>query len=274
MATLSAVSIAAQRASLRVLSALAPSTVDRLIVDRFATPMRRRRRGDAPVGEPWMISSDNETISVYSAGDAPRVLFVHGWEGDAGDFAPLMSVFRDAGFGVASFDHPAHGKSSGTRATLPQMARATLDVGRAIGPVAAVIGHSLGASAALIAVANGLDARRAVLFAPPYDAGHFIRLNTKHMGLSDARAAGAIALLERRVGPIDGRATDRIASQIQVPGLVLHDSEDRYVPFAHGAAVAAAWPGARLVRLSGLGHRRTLADPCVHRDILSFVREE
>ena len=273
----SAVSLAVQRASLRALGAVAPSTVDRLILDRFATPARERARerarGAEPIGAPWNVRSGSETLTAYTSGPAPRVLFVHGWEGSAFDFAPLASAFRAAGFGVVAFDHQAHGRSSGSRATLPQMAAATLDVAGAVGPIVAVVGHSLGATAALFALGGGLAVQCAVLVAPPHDARYFIRQTGEQMGVSEPRIAGAIALLEQRFGTVDGEATNRVASGLRLPGLVLHDVEDRYVPFAHGAAVAGAWPGARLVRLSGVGHRKALATPAVHRDIVGFIQE-
>ncbi len=53
---------------------------------------------------------------------------------------------------------------------------------------------------------------------------------------------------------VDGRMPDT---------LVLHDEQDREVPHAEGAAVALAWPNARLVSTTGLGHQRILADPGV-----------
>lgn len=273
MAIFTAVSVALQRAALRALAVVAPSTVDRMVVDRFATPSRDRDVRGEPIGERQMVRSGNETLAVYSAGDAPRVLLVHGWEGTAVDVVPLATMFRAAGFGVVSFDHPAHGRSTGSRVTLPQMARAVLDVGRSTGPFAAVVAHSLGASAALLALSDGLSARCAVLISPPHDARHFIRFTVRAMGLSDARVAGAIAHLERQVGAVGGDETDRVAARLRLPGLVLHDPADRYVPFAHGEAVAAAWPRARLVPLEGVGHRRMLNDASVHADILSFIRE-
>jgi len=269
----SAVSVALQRASLRALGVVAPSAVDRLVLDRFATPARERAQSAEPIGAPWNVTSDGETLTAYTAGPAPRVLFVHGWEGRATDFAPLASAFRAAGFGAVAFDHPAHGRSSGSRATLPRMAAATLDVARAAGPVVAVVGHSLGATAGLFALSMGLAAQCAVLIAPPHDAHHFIRLAGQQMGLPSDRIAGAIALLEHRLGPVDGRETDRVAGGLRLPGLVLHDIEDRQVPFAHGAAVAKAWPGARLVPLKGIGHRKALVDVAVQRHIVSFVQE-
>jgi hypothetical protein len=38
-----------------------------------------------------------------------------------------------------------------------------------------------------------------------------------------------------------------------------------------GAAIAAAWPGARLHVTSGLGHRRLLRDPNVIAEVVEFV---
>jgi hypothetical protein len=43
------------------------------------------------------------------------------------------------------------------------------------------------------------------------------------------------------------------------------------VPFAHGAAIAAAWPGARLVATEGLGHKRIVSEPSIVRDAVDFV---
>jgi pimeloyl-ACP methyl ester carboxylesterase len=57
------------------------------------------------------------------------------------------------------------------------------------------------------------------------------------------------------------------------PLLVLHDPADREVPFAHGADVAAAWPGARLVPLRDLGHNRPLGDPATIAAAVGFMSE-
>jgi pimeloyl-ACP methyl ester carboxylesterase len=265
-------SVVLQRASLRTLSVVAPSLVERLVVDRFTTPSRARRSvDDAPLGEPWYVYSEGERIAVYTAGDGPRVLFVHGWEGAASDFASLARAFQERGFGVVTFDQPAHGRSSGKRTTLPKMARAVLDVARATGPFVAVVGHSLGASSVLLAARDGLATQRAVLISPPRDARDFIHMLGQRMGITAARIAGAIARLERKIGAVGGRETDRVANQLRLPGLVLHDRDDRAVPFSHGVAIAAAWPGARFVPLSGVGHRRSLDSEAVHEEILNFV---
>ena len=265
-------SIALFRATMRGLSLIAPSYVERQLLDRFLTP-RRSSNGEAatPAGEAWHVMSNGEQIAVYTSGTGPRVLLVHGWEGAASDFSVLAAALEARGFGVVSFDQPAHGRSTGRRTHVPAMARAALDVARATGPFVAVVGHSLGGSSVLLALRDGLPVRRAVILSPPRDARDFIEVLGGYMGVTRERVAGAIRLLWRRVGALGGQDMDRIVSQLRIPGLVLHDREDRAVPYTHGVAIAAAWQGARFVPLTGTGHRRALENPEVMEEILAFV---
>ena len=62
-----------------------------------------------------------------------------------------------------------------------------------------------------------------------------------------------------------------LARQLDVPGLVIHDQDDRDVPIQEGIAVAQAWPGAQFVRTTGLGHRRILRDPEVIARVAAFI---
>ena len=273
MDSLAAVRAGVRRALIRGASVVAPSAVERMLIARFCTPSRRDGAPNGEMGEEWTIRSGREAIEIYSDGTTPRVLFVHGWDGAARDFAIMATAFRRAGYGTVAFDHPAHGRSTGRSATLPELAYAILDVARATGPFDAVVAHSLGASATLLALRDGLPTRCAILIAPPYDARPFIRELGTYIGVTDARIRGAIARLERTVDVVGGRELDRIAARIATPGLVLHDRFDRAVPFTHGVAVAAAWPRSRFVALEGLGHRRVLDAPDIHERILTFIRQ-
>jgi len=44
-------------------------------------------------------------------------------------------------------------------------------------------------------------------------------------------------------------------------------------PVSDGAAIAAAWPGARLRVTTGLGHRRMLSDPAVVAEAIAFLTD-
>ena len=55
------------------------------------------------------------------------------------------------------------------------------------------------------------------------------------------------------------------------PLLLVHDGQDAETGWADSEAIARAWPGARLVTTSGLGHRRILRDPEVVAEVTGFV---
>ena len=151
------------------------------------------------------------------------------------------------------------------------MARAARDVALATGPIAAVVGHSLGATAALVALRDGLDVRCAVTISPPREAPHFLAQLVTALGLPGERLSGAIRVVERQVGSLSQYEADRAARALRIPGLVIHDRGDRQVPFAHGEAVARAWAGAELVATDGLGHRRILDSPEVIARVCSWI---
>jgi hypothetical protein len=55
------------------------------------------------------------------------------------------------------------------------------------------------------------------------------------------------------------------------PLLVVHDQGDRETSWAGGRQIARAWPGARMVSTSRLGHRRILRDPAVIAEVVGFL---
>jgi pimeloyl-ACP methyl ester carboxylesterase len=78
--------------------------------------------------------------------------------------------------------------------------------------------------------------------------------------------------IERRVGiRMSELVVPRLAAGLSTPALVVHDRADAEVPWNDGAAIATAWPGARLVATEGLGHRRILRDRHVVSGAASFV---
>jgi pimeloyl-ACP methyl ester carboxylesterase len=61
---------------------------------------------------------------------------------------------------------------------------------------------------------------------------------------------------------------------MSVSALVMHDPEDAEVPFEHGKSIAEAWPGARLERLTGVGHRRMLRDVDLIKVATHFIANQ
>jgi pimeloyl-ACP methyl ester carboxylesterase len=256
----------------RVLEAVAPAAAQRLGFDLFFTPRRRRDKPLIP-GHRFAVAGDGPELAVWDWGDGRTVLLVHGWNGNGAQLSGFVPPLLRAGYYVAAPDLPAHGDSAGRRTNVLEMADALLRLGRRVGPVHAVIAHSLGAAATLVALAEGLGAERAVLIAAPADLPRYAREFARAIGLSPA----STTRLESRVGGMlaERRALDLLglARSQSAPTLMVHDPGDREVPFADARALVAAWPGASLLPVSGAGHTRALRHPEVIQRVVEFVSE-
>jgi pimeloyl-ACP methyl ester carboxylesterase len=194
---------------------------------------------------------------------APAVLLVHGWGGHAAQLRGFVPRLLAAGYRVIAYDQPAHGLSEGRLTGLPDFARALAAVvaaqGQDGGGVQHVIAHSLGGVGATLALARGLPLKSAVLVSPPSDLVGFSRRFARWYWMAEPLRRAMQAAIEERFGV---RWADlevaRIAPRLNVPALVIHDRGDTMVPWKQGAALAQAWPGARLLSTEGLGHGRIL----------------
>lgn len=63
-----------------------------------------------------------------------------------------------------------------------------------------------------------------------------------------------------------------LARGLRHPSLLLHDPEDREVPYEESRKLGAAWPLSTLHAVSGVGHRRILGDRSVVGLSADFLR--
>ncbi len=265
----------ALRTGLSLAGALAPPLAARAAARLFLTPPRYQpppgEREALARGEPFEVPLGAGALRAWRFGDGPPVLLVHGWGGRGGQMTSLVPAVVAAGLSAVAFDGPAHGASSGRAASVPHFADAVAAVAAHTGARAG-LGHSMGAAGVALAMIRGLPLEAAVLVAPPRSPDGFVAGFSRAMGLGPRAEARLRAQLARRLG-IDPAALDlpRMSAGMEAPLLVLHDRDDREVPWAHGAAIAAAWRGARLVTTSGLGHRRILRDGLVAGEAAAFL---
>jgi pimeloyl-ACP methyl ester carboxylesterase len=203
------------------------------------------------------------------------VILAHGWEGTARDMVPIAAALAARGRSVTVFDMPAHGRSDGRTTTLPEMAHAIAAVADETGSPEAVVGHSLGAAAAVLALRDGLGASHAALLAPVAEPWLFVRRLAELLAFSEERYAGLVQRISERAGitleSVDGVT---VARNLEARALIVHDPADRQVPFAQGESLANVWPGATLHALEGVGHRRPLVDERAVRLVAEHVAEE
>lgn len=273
-------------AALSLLDRAWPRAAARLSFDLFLRPRRFPRPArelEALASARTLLVPTDRTghaaahpLRAWTWGDAgPTVLLVHGWQGRGAQLAPFVPALLAAGYRVATFDAPAHGDTPGATSSLFAFRDAILAAHDALGPFHALVSHSMGGAAAILAAdeAGGRQlAGRYALICPPNDVRDFTAELTRALGLSEATRHEVHRRLERRFGRslASMRAPDLVARRPE-PLLLVHDRGDREVPFDRGEAIARAWPGAELVATEGLGHRRILADPAVVARVVAHV---
>ena len=169
-------------------------------------------------------------------------------------------------------DLPAHGASAGRQSSIPQAARALSAVGRAVGPLHTVIAHSVGSAVLVEALHAGLATQRAVLISAPARYEEYARGFAAAAGLDAGGIDAMLALLRDAIG-VDAREVSlpRRALDLRQPALFIHSADDRVVAIEDSLSSVAAWPGARHLRVEGLGHRRILADEEVISAATEFI---
>ena len=272
------IGIRALRAGLWLASRAAEPLATRVALDLFMRPRRFRR----PAWERTLLfHADTEkvkwhgrTLPLWSWGEGPVVLLVHGWEGRGSQLGAMVDPLVQKGFRVVTFDAPGHGDGPGHHASIPEIADALAAVRAHVGPIHAVVAHSMGAVALMLAASRRpLATRHVSVAAPTHISNAFAAFADVFELEPNVREALAHAVEDRFALRLEELELEALAERVLAPTLVVHDRDDRDVPFASGERLASALPNARLLSTSGLGHRRVLRDKNVLESIVAFVEE-
>lgn len=277
----------AVRTAFRWLGPWAPDALAGWATRLYFSP---RRRAPSPRDAEWLVGSDLEWIDTAKNRIAayrwpyggllpwehPRergtVLLIHGWEGRGAQLGAFVDPLRTAGFRVLAFDAPAHGRSSGHRATLLGFSAAIRAVADRFGEIDAVIAHSMGVPSLALAIAQGFAVDRAVLIGGPSRFDRVTQRFARELAMNDAIEARFRGRLEAKFGDDVWERFDAKALTKATPkSLILHDVDDPMVHFSEAEHLAQSWSDTQLVATAGLGHHRILRDPMVIEAAVDFV---
>lgn len=265
----------ATRLALQLYARVSPQKAGRL-VNRIAF---RPSRLPVPIRyEPLLDNADSytqlqhgaRTIPVYSWGEGPVILGVHGWAGAGIQFGAWVTPLVEAGYRVVLFDAPAHGRAQGESTDLFEMAEVTARVAASVGRVHGVLAHSIGCIAVTRAIADGLKANYLVMLAPPAGLRAVMDNLGRQLGLSREVLAVHLQLMEERFGQsvweqLDLEALSRSLTQ---RGLIVIDDDDTSISPDESEQIGDNWENAAVLRTRGLGHHRLLWSPMVVETVL------
>ena len=181
---------------------------------------------------------------------APALVVMHGWGGNAGMMLPLAAPLHERGYALLLVDARCHGQSDDdTFASLPRFAE---DIDAALAWLAGrpevdaarlgVIGHSVGAGAALLAASRRRDLRAVVsLAAFAHPAGMMRRWLASKRIPHWPFGAYILAYVQRVIGfRFDDIAPCHTIARVTCPVLLVHGLEDDTVPVDEARQIHAA----------------------------------
>ena len=248
-------------------------------------PMRVPVIGDPSLAHEDFSVTTRDGIALdgwlFSPAGTPRavMVLVHGKDINRQHFVGAAKRFVEEGLAVVAFDQRAHGRSTGEFTTYGAKEvsdlKLVIDValakwGREL-PVV-LVGESLGAAVALQTAAIDPRVRVVVAGAAFADLTTVIDDHAPAI-LGEAGKAKGIEVAERAADfHVADISPERSARNITVPTLLLHGSEDSYLPLRHSLRIYEGLAGPKeLVRLEGVDHIGILLSDEAWEEIDRFV---
>jgi pimeloyl-ACP methyl ester carboxylesterase len=222
------------------------------------------------------IIGNQTKIKLWTWGQGPVVLLVHGWGGRASQMAPLAAEVAAAGFQAVTFDLSGHGESKESVASWENFFRDLHEVSNALGILFAFVGHSAGGLALMASrQIKSVKAQRHICICAP------------------AYPHPPVQAIEKRLNPsvvLLDRYRDFLAKQFHSSWqalengeafagagqetLLIYDHSDRYIPHTEGDRIQAWRPTTNLIKTDGHGHSRILSSQELSQLVTDFLRKE
>lgn len=226
------------------------------------------------------IDINDVTVTTYSWQDDTvtcdkTLLFVHGWAGRGTQIAHYIKSLNTMGYRVVSFDAPAHGSSTGTQTSIFEFTDIVFELDKRYGPFDAAITHSVGGIVLMYAMSLGLDIKRVVCICPPISFDEISQNFQRILELPES----IMKILVRKTYVSHGQTIRNAvnalsnAKKMTSKALLIHDEDDNEFSWHDSEKITQAWPGARFIKTSGLGHRRILHDKAVIQNVLEFLHK-
>lgn len=263
---------------LNALAVVSPRKAGRAGFDLFCRPLRAplkpHHRAFLEGAHAFELRHEGNRIQGYRWGNGPRrVLFLHGWQSHTYRWKKYIEQFSKKEFTLYAFDAPGHGQSGGKYINVPAYSAVIRHFISEVGPMELVVTHSLGGFSMLHALHHhpDLGVQGLVLLGTPGEANEFILYYQQVLGLNAHTMKHVRNYFMQRIQqPPEYFSSQRFAREMPIPGLIIHDREDKEAPYHHAVEVHAAWPKSKLITTEGLGHNLKSKEVVHH--VLEFAQ--
>ena len=216
-------------------------------------------------------------IQLYTwQGGQDKVLLIHGWEGQAGNFADLVQKLLEENYTVYAFDAPSHGFSSKGRTSLFEF---TELVGILIKKfvVKKLVSHSFGGVATTYALFNNPDIQieKYALLTTPDKFIERINDVSEQVGITENVKRKLMERFERETNQdLSKLSVSEFVKTIKVSkSLIIHDKDDKVIPIGRSKNVHSNWKNCEFNEIQGTGHFRILRTDFVIEKVIEFLKD-
>tara|TARA_B110000879_G_scaffold109020_1_gene146316 strand:- start:392 stop:1264 length:873 start_codon:yes stop_codon:yes gene_type:complete len=243
----------------------------------FPTPLRKEEKAILEKAERFQLRIDTRNIEAYSwstENSYKVAVFMHGWAGRTAQPNHLIEKLVDQGYKVYGFDAPGHGASDGKRTQGFEFAELLAQLQSKIGPVDLLVSHSFGSIACSLALSQGFKTKKYVSISAPVINSDVLVQFAKMINATRITTQGIEDLVLEEYGfPFHSVSIESFAPKMPIiPTLLIHDKNDKKVPWFNSERMYELLPHAEFVSTEGLGHNRIMNDPEVIEKVLEFAK--
>lgn len=221
------------------------------------------------------IKVDGKPCKYYQSGTGPTVLLVHGIRSNLGSMTAVAEDLLEQNYQVVLFDAPAHGEAPGTTTDPIEVREVIHGISEWFTELHAVIGHSLGGLWSLSTWNRGLRAKAFVLVSAPAKMRFLVDKLADFYEVEDGQLDELARQIESRLGAEVWTefSPSEVAKAVDVPGLIIHGSNDDFVPPGNADMIHSSWRNSTIELVDGADHFGIVKSPKVLKMISSFLQE-
>lgn len=213
--------------------------------------------------------------NLYELGEGPLVLLVHGWSGRASQLGLIARTFVKNGYKVITFDAFAHGNSPGKQTTVLEFIKIIKNITKTYGPFKAMIGHSLGGIACGKSIIEGVKTEKLITIGSPTTFQYLLDAFGQIINAAPRTTEYIKEFIENYAkAEVDKYSLATIGKDINVPGLIIHDRDDKDAKYEQALLLDEVWKDGKLITTQGLGHSRILRNKKVIQTMVDFIAEK
>jgi len=219
------------------------------------------------------FDTDDHFLKTYIwEGNSNVILLVHGWESNTSRWEKLLPYLQQTGSTIVALDAPGHGLSGGKEFNVIKYA-SYIDVAVKQYKPNVLIGHSIGGAACIYYHTHFQNEtlQKIVILGAPSEFEIILQNYVQLLSLNQRMKRHLEAYFSAKFNmEINSFSTSTFAEKIEIPGLIVHDVDDKIVSFDEGQKIANSWKNANFIQTKGLGH--SLHDEAIYQSIVAFLK--